>query len=90
MNASPRGAIVERTMTNGQQISHRTEYPPGTKENPLDTAEVNQQARELIAPVLGALKSGAADYPSSIGPCSDVIGSHTLFSSFDERCHLVC
>jgi len=55
--AAPRGAIVEVTMTNGQQVSHHTRFPPGTKENPLDTAEVNQKARELMAPVLGAAKT---------------------------------
>jgi 2-methylcitrate dehydratase PrpD len=55
--AAPRGAIVEVTMTNGQQVSHHTRFPPGTKENPLDTAEVNQKARELMEPVLGAEKT---------------------------------
>jgi 2-methylcitrate dehydratase PrpD len=55
--AAPRGAIVEVTMTNGQLVSHHTKYPPGTKENPLSTVEVNEKARELMAPVLGAEKT---------------------------------
>jgi len=55
--AAPRGAIVEVTMTNGQQVSHHTKFPPGTKENPLSTADTNEKARELIAPVLGAEKT---------------------------------
>jgi len=52
--AAPRGAIVEVTMTDGRQVSHHTRFPPGTKENPLDTAGVSAKARDLMAPVLGA------------------------------------
>jgi 2-methylcitrate dehydratase PrpD len=55
--AAPRGAIVEVTMTNGQHVAHHTKFPPGTKENPLSTADVNEKARQLIAPVLGAEKT---------------------------------
>ena len=55
--AAPRGAIVEVTLTNGQQVSHHTQFPPGTKENPLSTEEINQKARELMVPVLGAEKA---------------------------------
>ncbi|MGI4954450.1 MAG: MmgE/PrpD family protein [Janthinobacterium lividum] len=52
--AAPRGAIVEVTMTDGRQVSHHTRFPPGTKENPLDTTGVSTKARDLMAPVLGA------------------------------------
>jgi 2-methylcitrate dehydratase PrpD len=55
--AAPRGGIVEVTMTNGQTVSHFTKYPPGTKENPIDTAAVAAKARDLMVPVLGADKS---------------------------------
>jgi 2-methylcitrate dehydratase PrpD len=55
--AAPRGAIVEVTTTNGQHVAHHTKYPPGTKENPLSTEDVNEKARQLIAPVLGADKT---------------------------------
>ena len=55
--AAPRGAIVEVTMKNGKRVAHHTMFPPGTKENPLSTAEVNAKARELMAPVLGAGKT---------------------------------
>jgi 2-methylcitrate dehydratase PrpD len=55
--AAPRGAIVEVTLTNGQQVSHHTKFPPGTKENPLSSVDVNQKARELMAPVLGTEKT---------------------------------
>jgi len=51
--AAPRGAIVEVTMTDGKVVSHHTRFPPGTKENPLDTEAVSAKARDLILPVLG-------------------------------------
>ena len=34
-----------------------TRHAPGTKENPLDTERVNEKARNLIAPILGAAKT---------------------------------
>jgi 2-methylcitrate dehydratase PrpD len=55
--AAPRGAIVEVLLTNAQQVSHHTKFPPGTKENPLSAVDVNEKARELMAPVLGAGKT---------------------------------
>jgi 2-methylcitrate dehydratase PrpD len=54
---APRGAIVEVTMTDGRTVSHFTKFPPGTKENPLDTGAVSAKARDLMAPVLGAQKT---------------------------------
>jgi 2-methylcitrate dehydratase PrpD len=55
--AAPRGAIVEVTLTDGRKVSHHTKFPPGTKENPLSTVDVNEKARELMAPVLGEKKT---------------------------------
>jgi 2-methylcitrate dehydratase PrpD len=57
--AAPRGGIVEVTTTDGRTVQHHTKYPPGTKENPLDTAGVNAKARGLMTPVLGAAKTDA-------------------------------
>jgi 2-methylcitrate dehydratase PrpD len=54
---APRSAVVEVTMSDGQKVSHFTKYPPGTKENPLDTEGVNAKARDLMAPVLGPDKT---------------------------------
>jgi 2-methylcitrate dehydratase PrpD len=56
---APRGGAVEVTMTDGRKINHLTRHPPGTKENPLDTAGVNAKVRDLMAPVLGAQKTEA-------------------------------
>ena len=52
--AAPRSGRVEVTLRNGQTISHFTRHPPGTKENPLNTERVNEKARSLMTPVLGA------------------------------------
>jgi hypothetical protein len=41
-------------------VSQHTRFPPGTKENPLDTQTVNAKARDLMAPVLGAERTAAA------------------------------
>ena len=51
--AAPRGAILEVTLTDGRQVQHHTQFPPGTKENPLSTEAVAAKARDLMAPVLG-------------------------------------
>ena len=55
--AAPRGAIVEVTMNDGTKVSHFTKFAPGTKENPLSTEDVNEKARDLMAPVLGLTKT---------------------------------
>jgi 2-methylcitrate dehydratase PrpD len=55
--AAPRGAIVEVTLTDGRKLDHFTKYPPGTKENPLDTEAVSAKARDLMAPVLGPART---------------------------------
>jgi len=51
--AAPRGAVVEVIMTDGRKVDHFTKFPPGTKENPLNTEAVSAKTRDLIAPVLG-------------------------------------
>jgi hypothetical protein len=38
---------VQVTLTDGRKISHFTKFPPGTKENPLDTEAVKANARDL-------------------------------------------
>jgi 2-methylcitrate dehydratase PrpD len=49
-----RSGHVEVTLRDGHTVSHFTRHPPGTKENPLSTERVNEKARSLMAPVLGA------------------------------------
>lgn len=56
--AAPRSGRVEVTLKDGRTVSHFTRHAPGTKENPMDTARVNEKARGLMEPVLGAGKTG--------------------------------
>ena len=55
----PRAGQVEVTLTDGRVVSQLTKFPPGTKENPLTTDQVNDKARKLMAPVLGAVRTEA-------------------------------
>jgi 2-methylcitrate dehydratase PrpD len=58
--AAPRGGIVEVLLKDGRTVNHHTRFPPGAKENPLDTGAVNAKARDLMGPVLGAERTEAA------------------------------
>jgi 2-methylcitrate dehydratase PrpD len=55
--AAPRSGLVEVTLSDGRTVSHFTRFPPGTKENPVDTEAVNAKARDLMTPVLGAQRT---------------------------------
>ena len=58
--AAPRGGLVEVVLKDGRTVSKHTRFPPGTKENPLDTETMNAKARDLMGPVLGAERTEAA------------------------------
>src|SRR5437773_7624781 len=55
--AAPRSGRVDVTMRDGRTVTQFTKYPPGTKENPLDTATVTAKARELMTPVIGTRRT---------------------------------
>jgi 2-methylcitrate dehydratase PrpD len=55
--AAPRSGLVEVTLRDGRTVSHFTRFPPGTKENPVDTEGMNAKARDLMTPVLGAKRT---------------------------------
>ena len=57
--AAPRSGLVEVTLRDGKTVTHFTRFPPGTKENPVDTERMNAKARDLMAPVLGASRTEA-------------------------------
>jgi 2-methylcitrate dehydratase PrpD len=57
--AAPRSGFVEVTLRDGRTFNHFTKHAPGTKENPLDAARVNDKVRDLMAPVLGARQADA-------------------------------
>ncbi len=56
---APRSGFVEVALRDGRKVNHFTRHPPGTKENPLDTEQVNAKVRGLMAPVLGAERTEA-------------------------------
>jgi len=58
--AAPRGALVEVVLKDGRTVTKHTRFPPGTKENPLDTEAVDAKARDLMSPVLGTERTEAA------------------------------
>jgi len=58
--AAPRGGLVEVVLKDGSTVSKHTRFPPGTKENPLDTETMNAKARDLMGPVLGSERTEAA------------------------------
>ena len=57
--AAPRSGIVEVTLRDGRMVRHFTRHPPGTKESPLDDAQLEGKVRDLVAPVLGERQAAA-------------------------------
>lgn len=57
--AAPRSGRVDVTTKDGRTLTQFTKFPPGTKENPLNTATVTAKARELMLPVIGASRTDA-------------------------------
>jgi len=52
-----RQAIIEVDCADGRRLSHRTRAVLGTPDNPMSEAQVEEKARDLMAPVLGADKT---------------------------------
>ena len=77
-----RQAMVEATLGDGRQLSHRTVSVRGTPENPMETAEVEEKARGLMAPVLGGDRTDAL-----IAAIADI---ESLANARDLRPLLVC
>jgi 2-methylcitrate dehydratase PrpD len=80
--AAPRGAVVEVTTTDGRKVDHFTRFPPGTKENPLDTEAVSAKVRDLMAPVLGSEKTEKLiDQINHLERVDDVRALRALFAT---------
>ena len=54
-----RQGIVEITTHDGRTLAHRTYAVRGTADNPMPRQEVEDKARDLLAPVLGAKRTQA-------------------------------
>lgn len=52
-----RQAIIEIDCTDGRRLGHRTRAVLGTPDNPMSEGQVEEKARDLMAPVLGADKT---------------------------------
>ncbi|MBW1613080.1 MAG: MmgE/PrpD family protein [Deltaproteobacteria bacterium] len=50
----PRQAVIQISIKDGRVLSHHTKAPPGTVQNPMTSEQVNDKARDLMAPVLGS------------------------------------
>jgi 2-methylcitrate dehydratase PrpD len=48
-----RQAIVAIETTDGRKARHRTYAVRGTPDNPMDQAEVEAKARDLVVPIIG-------------------------------------
>ena len=55
--AAARSGHVEVTLRDGRVVSLFVPHAPGAKENPMDEERVDEKARTLIAPVLGAART---------------------------------
>jgi 2-methylcitrate dehydratase PrpD len=77
-----RQAIIEVTLNDGRELSHRTVAVRGTPENPMETAEVEEKARGLMAPVLGDARAQAL-----IEAIADI---ESLANARDLRPLLIC
>lgn len=53
-----RVSVVEVTLADGSKLTERVEAVRGTAQNPMPREEVVAKARDLMAPILGADKSG--------------------------------
>lgn len=79
---APRSARVEVTLTDGRRLEHFTKFPPGTKENPLNTERVNAKVRDLITPVLGVPRADALIARlNDLENLTDVRGLRSLIAS---------
>jgi 2-methylcitrate dehydratase PrpD len=54
---APRSGHVEVVLKDGRRVERFVRHAPGTKENPMDAAQVDAKAQALIEPVLGAQRT---------------------------------
>ena len=52
-----RSARIEIQLRDGRTLSEFTRYPPGSRQNPLDSAAIEDKARLLMEPVLGRART---------------------------------
>ncbi|WP_158215351.1 MmgE/PrpD family protein [Candidimonas nitroreducens] len=72
---APRSGHVEIFLKDGRSVNQFVRHAPGTKENPMDAAQVNEKAASLIGPILG---------PSRTETLITLIGSLEKMKSVQE------
>jgi 2-methylcitrate dehydratase PrpD len=53
-----RQAIVEFDLASGKTVRHHAKAVRGTPDNPMTTQEIEDKARDLVAPITGAERAG--------------------------------
>src|SRR5262249_4810240 len=53
-----RQAIVEIDLASGKSVRHHAKAVRGTPDNPMTTQEIEDKARDLVAPIIGADRAG--------------------------------
>jgi 2-methylcitrate dehydratase PrpD len=53
-----RQAIVEIDLASGKTVRHHAKAVRGTPDNPMTTQEIEDKARDLVAPIIGAERAG--------------------------------
>jgi 2-methylcitrate dehydratase PrpD len=53
-----RQAIVEIDLIGGKTVRHHAKAVRGTPDNPMTTQEIEDKARDLVAPIIGAERAG--------------------------------
>jgi 2-methylcitrate dehydratase PrpD len=53
-----RQAIVEIDLASGKTVRHHAKAVRGTPDNPMTTPEIEDKARDLVAPIIGADRAG--------------------------------
>jgi len=53
-----RQAIVEIDLMSGKSVRHHAKAVRGTPDNPMTTQEIEDKARDLVAPITGTERAG--------------------------------
>ena len=78
----PRQAIVEIATRDGRALARRTRVVRGTPDNPMDRAEVEAKALDLMGPVLGPERARAlVDQVGAIERVEDVLALRPLLQA---------
>ncbi len=61
-------------------MSHFTHFPPGAKDDPVSTDTLNGKARDVMAPILGEIRTG--ELIERVNALEHVAGTRELVRSY--------